>query len=182
MKRRMLLLSLLLSACLCIFFSWFSVSFFLPQRFNAAQAQWEASNIQSYEAVIAVAIPLSNFSHYRIVVNDGAIVEAGQRSSLLGLQGVDMSDYSADTFTPIAPTEASAYTFEELMSLAQTTVGNTPKLEIRPCGDTYWDAEYDSQYGYVSSLRFHCGGGFLGCTIGDCDGGYTVLSFTPLSP
>ena len=59
MKRRMPMLFLPLLVCSCAFLSLSSVSFFPAQRFAAAQAQWQASDIRNYEAVIQVSIPQS---------------------------------------------------------------------------------------------------------------------------
>jgi hypothetical protein len=181
MKHRILVLMpfIVLGICgVCAFFSSFSLGLFLPQRFAAAESQWEASNIRNYQVVVGIS-SFSEWYQYRIVVHNGEIVEAGRRPPLLSY-AVEDPPYNPSTFTPIEFNQASPYTLDALMSRASETVGNAPLFEIRPCVGTYWDATYDSQYGYVSSLRFNPGGGFFGCAIGDAWGGYTVLSFTPL--
>jgi hypothetical protein len=179
MKHRILMLFLFSSVLLCVVLS-FPVSFFSAQRFVEAQRQWQNNNMQDYEAVIQVMLPLIGLYEYRSVVHDGQVVEIGRRGGLR-MPGIDStSDYAPESFEPIPLEEASHYTIDGLMSFARDAVGDAPPIEIRSCGGPYWDAEYDSEYGYIRSLRMSCGGGFLGCTISDCSGGYTLLNFTPL--
>jgi hypothetical protein len=182
MKRRILMLALFFSVCACAFFSLNSVSFFPAERFAAAQSQWQSNMLSDYEAVIQVALPLSEFVQYRSVIRDGQIVELGRRGGL-ALPGVEQT-YPADSFQTVTPEEAPLYTVEGLMSFANDTIGRISLLEIRSCraNPPYYDIDYNPQYGYIDSMRITCGGGFLGCTISDCGGGYTVLNFTPISP
>jgi hypothetical protein len=177
--RQKLMLAVLVFLCgACAFFSCSSVILFAPERYQSARALWEQHDIRDYEAVVYVGLPLVNISLYRIVVRDGVVVEAGSGN-------IFFEEYDPNTtFYPTSISEVEDYTLEALMSLAGTTVGRQSTITVVGCGANLWEAEFDSEYGYVRSLRFGNGGGFL-CDfwvrIGDCCGGYTVYDFRPLA-
>lgn len=186
-RRFRVLLSILIVSLVCIcglstFLANYSVGFYAADRFTAAYDRWVANDIQDYEAIVQVAIPLSDFWQYRVVVQDGEVQEVGRKATFAPTAGF-LAEVSPESFTPFAIDEGVTYTIDGLMSYARSVIATAPAIELRACdGTTYWDAEYDTQYSYIRSLRFSCGGGFLGCNISECTGGYTVLSFTPLAP
>src|SRR5689334_1882517 len=125
-------LAVIIGLCLLAFFTAnFSVDVFPKQRLTAAHDQWNAQHLTSYQMQVRMAVGMAQrfgpfpLGDYQVTVEDGKVVEAGERNWLVA---------SIDPTLLYRPIEAldkvSSLTMNQIFDYAQTRLAPLSTVNI----------------------------------------------------
>ncbi|MBC7813849.1 MAG: hypothetical protein H7175_22025 [Burkholderiales bacterium] len=170
---------------------WTIVSPFLrpspAQELAAARDRWNAQGIDSYNMMVSFG-SYAYGETFSFTVQNGQIVEADRAYGIMFAPNVtpipDPEQYSMTHGLSQQPVRLVDLTADGLFAFAETVLADEAwpsPLNFCDIG-LHHEAEYDSEYGFIRSLRYtDCPPMFICGVMSHCSSGVTVREFEPLT-
>lgn len=128
------------------------VYFFLGQRAQQAQSQWEASDIDSYHMVFSVSagLPVRSLFGYSITVENTQVVSLKSVGVYPGADFTSESpieDWAMRPKVDVLPGDLSQYTVDSLLNSIVEYTAQKPAIYFRTCNDSPAYTRYYTAYG-----------------------------------
>ncbi|MEP7292037.1 MAG: DUF6174 domain-containing protein [Chloroflexota bacterium] len=157
MKRRYIKFTLLILGLTFFCNLLFGFTVGLPGRLEAAQARWEAQNIQNYRYFLNFGSP-SAIGRVLITVSEGQVIKIDKDmdSPLAYHDPPNLTPISANpdwyiqNFSELFPSDLSNFSIEQLFDF----VRDHPQPLITTCRSSeHYEASYDDIFGYVNEIQ-----------------------------